>query len=103
MEINANVIISLLFVSILILLFSKISVSVGSNDNTNTISPTRPVISKLNITNNHSISNSSRPLTLAEANRLPPKDDYMSNSLRQQLNDLENKFYYNNCRWEPNF
>ena len=31
----------------------------------------------------------------------PEKDDYMSISLREQIANLENKFYYDNCRFEP--
>jgi hypothetical protein len=106
MEINSNILIGLLFVAILVLLFSKVSVSLES-DNSNTIPQyQRPVINRNGTKNTHPINQpltSSRGVSLAESQGLPNKDAYMSNALRSQLNDLENKFYYNNCRWEPNF
>jgi hypothetical protein len=106
MEVNTNILIGLLFIAILILLFSKISISVGTNENnTNTINKQvqRPRIINRDTNHPQVRPTSSRNLTLAEAQGLPNKDEYMSNSLRQQLNNLENRFYYNNCRWEPNF
>jgi hypothetical protein len=106
MEVNTNILIGLLFIAILILLFSKISVSVGSNINntTNAVnnSVQRPYITS-RVTEHPQTISSARNLTLAEAQGLPNKDNYMPNSLKQQLNNLENRFYYNNCRWEPNF
>lgn len=108
MEINSNILIGFLFVAILILLFSKVSVSL-ENDNPNPVPQyQRPIINKnkntnTNINMNNPVVSSSRSVTLAESQGLPNKDAYMSNSLRSQLNSLENKFYYNNCRWEPNF
>ena len=32
---------------------------------------------------------------------LPDTDEYMSQSLQEQLNQLHNKFYYDNCRYAP--
>jgi hypothetical protein len=103
MEVNTNILLGLLFVGILVLLFSKITVSVGSNNNTNNNSTSyqRPIIGNLN----HPTTSKSRGrnITVGESQGLPKKDSYMSNSLKNQLNDMENRFYYNNCRWEPNF
>lgn len=103
MDINNNILLGLLFIGIIILLFSKISVSVGglNNANNNTASYERPIINRNN--NHPSTSSRSRNITVAESQGLPRKDAYMSNSLRKQLNSMENRFYYNNCRWEPNF
>lgn len=102
MEINTNIIIGLLFIVILVLLFSNISVSLESDQINNTSEYERPVI---NNNYNHPVNNpsSGRSVTFNETRGLPKKDNYMSNNLRKQLNSMENKFYYNNCRWEPNF
>jgi hypothetical protein len=105
MEINTNIIVGLLFISILILLFSKISVSVGNTDNNNNANRNIQIIRNnaghpTIIRNNN---NDNQSLSLSEAQGLPPKDAYMSNSLKQQIKEMEHKFYYNNCRWEPNF
>ncbi len=32
---------------------------------------------------------------------LPEQDEYMSQTLRNQLTNLETKFYYDNCRYSP--
>ena len=32
---------------------------------------------------------------------LPEQDEYMSQTLRDQLRNLETKFYYDNCRYTP--
>jgi len=102
MELNTNILIGMLLVGVLILLFSKISVSVGTDTPTQIKNNViyHPQTAQRKMSNGIS---SSRNITLAEAQGLPNKDDYMSNSLKKQLNDLENRFYYNNCRWEPNF
>lgn len=97
MEINTNIIIGLFFVAIIILLFSKISISMGSNETPQYISSNNlPKYEK-------NINNYNNNVSLAESQGFPEKNSYMSNSLRNQINDLENRFYYNNCRWEPNF
>lgn len=102
MEINTNIIIGLLFVVILVLLFSKVSVSMENNNTSNDISKyNRPNIIRQQNSNPSPVS--SRNVTYNETLGLPAKDNYMSNGLKQQLNNMENKFYYNNCRWEPNF
>ena len=31
---------------------------------------------------------------------LPEKDEYMSQKLREQLDNLDSKFYYDNCRYK---
>lgn len=31
---------------------------------------------------------------------LPKKDDYMSQLMKEQLNNLQTKFYYDNCRFD---
>jgi hypothetical protein len=103
MEFNTNILVGLLFIAILILLFSKISVSVGNNANNTTNTVNKPIQRPKRVNNSLPTSTNSRNITLAEAQGLPNKDDYMSNSLKNQLNNLENRFYYNNCRWEPNF
>lgn len=105
MEINTNLIIGVLFVAILILLFSKITVSLKNNgNNDNKYNNSNTYIRPMHQTNiNSPVTQSSRNLTLAQVQGLPLKDSYMSNSLKTQIDKMEDKFYYNNCRWEPNF
>lgn len=103
MEINTNILLGFLFIGILVLLFSKITVSVGSEGNNDTPKYTRPIISIGGAPNHPTSGPPSRKLTVTEAQGLPAKNDYMSNSLRKQLNSMEDRYYYNNCRWEPNF
>lgn len=33
--------------------------------------------------------------------QLPDTDEYMSRALRAQLNELQDRFYYDNCRYAP--
>ena len=34
-------------------------------------------------------------------NGLPDTDEYMSRALRAQLSELQDRFYYDNCRYAP--
>lgn len=119
MEVSPNLIIGFMFLIILILLFAKINVSVSDQDG-NPMSrqlissnkrifrdhtgKARMIYNNINNNMNNDMMNNNmmNNISLAESQGLPDKNDYMSDSLRQQLNDLENKFYYNNCRFEPN-
>jgi len=43
-------------------------------------------------------SGGSKPTTLYG---FPEKDAYMSQTLKEQIDNLESKFYYDNCQFEP--
>lgn len=104
MDINTNLVIGLFFIAILILLLSKITVTVGNSAGNIPQNNNAPAISNKNVVHPPKLRNrESRNITLSQAQGFPEKNDYMSNSLKNQINNLENKFYYNNCRWEPNF
>jgi len=104
MEINTNIIIGGLFIVIMLLLFSKLTVSVGSTNPYNTPPILNTPVSTAFVTRNEdgNVIKSGKP-TFQEVHGMPKPDKYMSNSLKSQIEELENKFYYNNCKLEPNF
>lgn len=101
MEIDSKIIIGILLIGILILLFSNISVSYG-NSNNDSIPNTRRKVNN-NSQNNSQNKSQNNNITFAESQGFPQKNDLMTNSLKEQIDQLENRYYYNNCKWEPNF
>jgi hypothetical protein len=97
MELTNTLVISFLVAIILLLLFSKITVQYNTPEET---SLTQRIVSKQK---NNSIPKpteiiSSQP---TEFNPNPfenlRKDEYMPDELKQQIKDLEDRFYYNDC------
>jgi hypothetical protein len=85
MEINETLVISFLVVVILILIFSKISIG-NSDESTIIDEKLRQIENKL----------------IVSRSTNPPKFDPKSNELlspefKKQLDEIESKFYYNNC------
>jgi hypothetical protein len=104
MEINTNIIIGGLFLLVMLLLFSKLSVSVGSTNPNNQLPILNTPMTGAFVTRNEegNVIATGKP-TFQEVHGMPKPDGYMSNSLKSQIEELENKFYYNNCKLEPNF
>ena len=87
MELNEHIIISFLLVVIVILIFSKISISTGSSDSTEEDVPTQaPTQPAKNIT---------QPPPYSPFN--PQNSELLSEDVKKQLNDLNNQFYTNIC------
>jgi hypothetical protein len=88
MELNEHIIISFLLVVIVILIFSKISISTGSIDSTEeadtTPTPTQPA--KI----------MTQPPPYSPFN--PQSSELLTEDVKKQLNDLNNQFYTNICR-----
>jgi hypothetical protein len=99
MELNQKIVIAFLVIVILILIFSKISVGF-SGDQTNLINDQLQKLQnkienagKLNTTDTTTSSMSSMPSGFD-----PKNSGLLSNDFKKQLDEIENKFYYDNCR-----
>ncbi len=92
MELNEHIVISFLLVVIVILIFSKISISTGlsadSSEDTSmaTEQPTQPA--KINIQSQ--LDGPKIPYD-------PQRNDLLSDDFKKQLRDLNNQFYTNTC------
>jgi len=100
MELNQKIIIGFLVIVILILIFSKISIGF-SGDQTNLINDQLQQLQnkienagKLNPTNTTSGSSGS----YGPSGFDPKNSGLLSNDFKKQLDEIENKFYYDNCR-----
>ena len=99
MELNQKIVIGFLVIVILILIFSKISVGF-SGDQTNLINDQLQQLQnkienagKLNPTSTTDTITSSMPSGFD-----PKNSGLLSNDFKKQLDEIENKFYYDNCR-----
>ena len=120
MKSNCNLIVLVLLLIIIVLALSRVSISYQSNDlnnsnSRNLINNNRTLNTSDHFSNTpgmfdrfanvNSNGNSNRNSNGNEKHQslygFPEKDDYMSVSLREQIANLENKFYYDNCRFEP--
>jgi len=120
MELNCNFVVLILLLVIIVLAISRVDISYhsGNNQNRGNNSNVSSLINSnrtLNGGNNGTTniydrfanvnSNGTADVTANEKTQslygFPEKDDYMSVSLREQIVNLENKFYYDNCRFEP--
>ena len=97
MELNQKIVIGFLVIVILILIFSKISIGF-SGDQTNLINDQLQQLQnkienagKLNPTNTTLGSSGSYGFDAKNSGLL-------SNDFKKQLDEIENKFYYDNCR-----
>jgi hypothetical protein len=86
MEINETLVITFLVVVILILIFSKITI--GTGDESSDIE--------------NKLTQMENKLAVASKNVNSPKFDpkgseLLSPEFKKQLDEIENKFYYNNC------
>jgi len=102
------------FVLIIIVLFSNFSVSTGTDDKS------RPSYNNSNVNkrNSNSINLVDNQIIMSNNNEskkserasdylkkqlleggLPKADEYMSQTLKEQINNMESKFYYDNCRY----
>jgi len=95
MELTNTLVISFLVAIILLLLFSKITIQY------NTPERLIPIITPIN--KNNSIPKPTEIIASqpTEFNPNPfenlRKDEYMPEELKQQIKDLEDRFYYNDC------
>ncbi len=95
MELNQKIVIGFLVIVILILIFSKISVGF-SGDQTNLINDQ---LQKLqNKIENVGKLDSTNPTSTMPSGYDPKNSGLLSNDFKKQLDEIENKFYYDNCR-----
>ena len=93
MELNQKIIIGFLVIVILILIFSKISVGF-SGDQTNIINDQlQQLQNKIENVGKLNTTNTSGPSGFD-----PKNSGLLSNDFKKQLDEIENKFYYDNCR-----
>ena len=97
MQLNETIVIGFLVVVILVLIFSKISVKLNSDDS-NTNESNHKRTKRMNNSRNH--NNSSRN----DNNNTQSPDDYnlktsglLSNDFKKQLDEIENRFYTSSC------
>jgi hypothetical protein len=89
MELNEHIVISFLLVVIVILIFSKISISTGSSSDSTEESPTQGPTQPVKINIQQDVKSSSA--------FDPQSSDLLSDDVKKQLNDLNNQFYTNIC------
>jgi hypothetical protein len=95
MELNETLIITFLLVVIIILIFSKISISLGNLGNDNN---TVDLQSQQNqYQKQYQKQNQYQNITLAPTYN-DNMNDLLSNDVKKQLDTLENQFYFNDCR-----
>lgn len=96
MELNQKIVIGFLVIVILILIFSKISVGF-SGDQTNLINDQLQQLQ--NKIENAGKLNPTNTTTSSMPSGFDPKNSgLLSNDFKKQLDEIENKFYYDNCR-----
>lgn len=88
MELNEHIIISFLLVVIVILIFSKISISTGTNDSTEEDIPTQSPTQTAKII--------TQPPAYSPFD--PQSSELLTEDVKKQLSDLNNQFYTNICR-----
>jgi hypothetical protein len=102
MESSQSLVISFLVVIILLLLFSKITVQYHTQPTTQ---PTAQNSTKSNtVKSNNSKLPQPTKVVASQPTEFNPnpfsnlqEDEYMPEELRQQIRDMEDRFYYNDC------
>ena len=92
-------------VVLLLFFFSTATLTVSSSSNGNNVAK-KTSQKKTTKTNNETAQtqhkNAAAKLsTDFDKYGLPEQDEYMSQTLKSQLQNLETKFYYDNCRYSP--
>ena len=114
MEMNESLVIGFLVIVILILIFSKITVSTGSSnsiegdDYNGSDFSQKPTATRKGSRSGSGLPNSEPTGIIAgQPTEVPEnslggieEDDYMSDELKKQIKDMEDRFYYDNCRME---
>jgi hypothetical protein len=95
MELNETLIITFLLVVIIILIFSKISVSLGNlgNDNNTVDLQSQQYQNQYQNKKQYQKHNITQSPTYNDN-----MNDLLSNDVKKQLDTLENQFYFNDCR-----
>lgn len=88
MEIKESIVIGFLLVIIIILIFSNISVTLGSSDDTSS--------SNENSGNTPSPTNKIKSPEPTKFN--PQNSDLLSNDIKKQLKELDTMYYTNTCK-----
>lgn len=95
MELNQKIVIGFLVIVILILIFSKISIGF-SGDQTNLINDQLQQLQ--NKIENAGKINPTNTISSMPSGFDPKNSGLLSNDFKKQLDEIENKFYYDNCR-----
>jgi hypothetical protein len=86
MQINETLVITFLVIVILILIFSKITIGSGDNESTVIENKLKQMEDKLVAAKN------------VNSTKFDPKgSELLSPEFKKQLDEIESKFYYNNC------
>jgi len=103
METSSSLIILALLMLLVIVAYSKTTIKYVESGKNN--------LNNLNNLNNSNNSSRKKKSGVSQSNNVsskattlygfPEKDEYMSQTLKEQINNLESKFYYDNCQFEP--
>ena len=108
MELDFTLVVIAVFVILMLVMFANFSITYQPAEGAKPV-PTvkRPLlnsrnnatksVAKNNNVNNVMKNNANKPQYSAFG--LPPKDAYMSKGLRDQIDSLRTKFYYDNCQY----
>lgn len=99
----------ILVILVILLILYNLEINVYSNGVPRQISLTHPMVTQqvalqpnLLPMNTNTNTNTIGPQRMQSSNMgFPKEDEYMSKSLKTQLEQLHQKFYYDNCRYAP--
>ena len=91
MEINEKIIVTVLVIIIIILIFSRISIGMSTDETT-------IIDQKIKAMENKLVSSKSSNSSTTSAPFDPRTSDVLSSDFKKQLDEIQNKFYYDNCR-----
>ena len=92
MQVNETIVVTFLVIVILILIFSKISIGTTTDESALIDQKIKAMENKLVSSNvMTATSNTNTPFD-------PKSSNLLSSEFKKQLDEIQNKFYYDNCR-----
>jgi hypothetical protein len=90
MEVNTTIIVTILVIIIIILIFSKISIGMSNDESTVIDQKIKAMENKITSGSSNN-QNTKSPFN-------PRTNDLLSTEFKKQLDEIQSKFYYDNCR-----
>jgi hypothetical protein len=97
MELNTTLVISFLVLVIIILIFSKITI--GTDDDESKYLENKLSQFEEKIKEKININTVSPQSSLKSIDNTNTDDNLLSDEFKKQLQEMENRFYYDNCRY----
>ena len=91
MEVNTTIIVTILIIVIIVLIFSKISIGMSTDESA-------VIDQKIKAMENKLVSSKSSNSYVTSTPFDPRTSDVLSSDFKKQLDEIQNKFYYDNCR-----